>query len=117
MNRGPYGDVEEFLDALAAAYAATREADERRKAELRNTPQARARRSKAARTGWETRRVREQAEQAEQEYRDWRPPVPDGPWCDEMTHDAVGREIFCTRPPEHDDDCEDPSGTRWNRHE
>jgi hypothetical protein len=79
-----------------------------------------AKRSAAARRGWETRRQRaaEKAAEAERELDTWtewqnRP----GPRCKQMTHDSRGTETFCHLDPGHKDEHDNGLGTTWPRDE
>jgi hypothetical protein len=111
-------DIWRLMGALADAAAAADEARRRDRAARRNTPEARQARSEAARRGWQKRHAREAAELAAEAAAEARDAELDartgsGPWCDSMDLDATGREVFCIRDPEHDDDCEDVYGHTW----
>lgn len=107
-------DAFELARRLVAVFAAAERhrADSARAA--RQTPDARARRSTAARLGWETRWAREAREaEADADY-DWRPEVPPGPHCLAMDHDSIGREVHCLLPPHDSGECDDFNGHTWD---
>lgn len=107
----------DLFTALGAA--AQQMADQRRAAKellriaRKNNPVTRANRARGARQGWEKRRAREERERILDSIGDG--PVRTGPVCDEMNHDAIGRETFCQLDPDHDDDHDDDRGTTWER--
>lgn len=106
------------LGALSDALDAADEARRQARAARRNTPEARTIRSDAARRGWEKRHAREAAKRATESAEDaWRDQLNartgTGPWCNTMDLDAIGRETFCIRDPDHDGDCEDVNGHTW----
>lgn len=96
----------DLFDVLGAGARAVVAEEQRIKAERRNRPEARARRSEGARKGWETRRARQAAEDAEERARYDRP-THEGPVCDGIYHDSRGHEMTCMRPPDHDGNCDD----------
>ena len=112
----------QFMRSLSDALDGAEEARRQAAKERRNTPEARARRSEAARYGWIDRRNREDAERAAQATRDAldaerEARIGAGPWCNTMDVDGTGREVFCIREPDHDGDCEDPDGHTWPNYE
>lgn len=106
------------LADAAIATAAQRRALKKALREARaNRPEAVAARAAAARRGWETRRQKaaEKAEEAERELDGWenRP----GPRCNQMSHNSLGREVFCHLDPDHRDDGREHDnglGTTWS---
>jgi hypothetical protein len=113
------GPRDEMTDAfeLARRLVAVFAAAERRRTEdrqaARRTPEARAKRSEAARLGWETRWAREAREAKADAEADWRPAVPPGPHCLALDHDSTGREVHCLLPPHDGGECDDLNGHTW----
>lgn len=114
MSNDPLGDLFAALRTHHEALDALREEHRAAVRARRNSPEARAVRSQAAREGWAVRRVRETAERAA-EYDDG--PVRTGPRCDYMNHDSTGRETFCVLDPDHIQDPDEPhddgNGVTW----
>ena len=95
-----FAAAEQYVVAVAAARDRQ---DEARRA-ARRTPEARARRSDAARAGWKAHRSREAG---------WAPDLPPGPYCDDLTHNGVGSETTCHLPPHSSGDHDDLFGHEW----
>ncbi|MEV7770513.1 hypothetical protein [Kitasatospora sp. NPDC086791] len=111
-----------FMRRLDAALTAAEEARRQAAKARRNTPEARAVRSEAARRGWIDRRNRENGELAAQATLDAleaerEAHIGTGPHCDSMDHNGIGQETFCILDPRHDGDCEDPDGHTWPNYE
>ncbi|MFG1977065.1 hypothetical protein ACGFJC_47700 [Nonomuraea fuscirosea] len=102
---------------LSAVAEAGREEKRRQREARRNRPEAIAARKAAARKGWETRRrnAEEKARQAQRELDEWA--APDGPWCNQMSHNSRGSEVFCYLEPGHEDDEHTNGDTTWPRDE
>lgn len=108
-----YSAIFGAFERVAATLTQLDAEQQRLRRERRNSPEARARRSEAAKRGWQNRRERETAEDAADldRYR----PAPTGPTCDAMDiQPATGVEVSCERAPRHEGDCDDGTGHVWD---